>query len=401
MSDDLRSIREKKKGVWEVRAFVSRDPLTGRTRHVSRSITGTAAAARKLRSKLEAEVAEGKHGGTAGTLGMLFDEWNAYREGMGAAKTTLAEDRRKIDKDIRPVLGSKPLDRLGSRDLDRFYVACRAKGKGDRTVLTYHRIIHAALQQALVWGWVPSNVAGVVKAPKAVYKPMRVPEPEEVRALIAEARKSRNPEMAGLITVAALSGMRDGEICGLRFSAINLDECIITVRLSVWQVGKHWDMKLPKSNQVRSFKLDPDGIDIIRNRYDKLIESASLIEVEVPEDGFVWSRDPLGQVPYLPHAVSQAFIRIRDRAGVDCRFHGMASPRPFVRDGPPWTGWRSRVGSASWTSTRILRWISSIPSTNAGSPAPYTSALVTNSEVSSSTTSTRLTGTSLSRARTM
>lgn len=316
-------IWEREPGVFDVRVHVARDPRTGKIKQVTRTTREGIQAARRLRAKLITEVAQGKYGGTASTLGVLFDEWHKHKKRMGNAETTLAEERRKIDNNIRPYLGDKHLDKLTSHDLDRFYADSLGRGRGAHTVLHFHRIIHAALQQAFLWGWVEKNVADRATPPSYTKRKKTVPMPAEVQAIITEAGKSRNKEMAGLITVGAMTGMRDGELCGLQFLAVDMDQDLVEVKLAVWQVGAEWGTKLPKSHQVRTLAVPELVTAVVRHRWELLVDAADLLEVGLPEDAFVWSIDPLGQVPYLPKSVGQAFRRIRDRAGVNARLHDL------------------------------------------------------------------------------
>ena len=98
---------------------------------------------------------------------MLLDEWTAHGERMGRSPKTLHEYRRKIDKQIRPALGAKRLDKLTAHDLDRFYAAQLATGLGERSVHHLHRMISAALRQGRKWGWVSTNVADDATPPDA------------------------------------------------------------------------------------------------------------------------------------------------------------------------------------------------------------------------------------------
>ena len=106
--------RPKGSGRWQLRAYVGDDPVTGKPRQVSRTYVaprreagaGKREAGRQL-AKLVAEVECGLHGGSASTFGLLLDEWTAHGERMGRSPKTLHEYRRKIDKQIRPVLGGR------------------------------------------------------------------------------------------------------------------------------------------------------------------------------------------------------------------------------------------------------------------------------------------------------
>lgn len=325
-------IRELSAGVYELRVHVARDPLTKRLRQVSRTYRAPRQEwgagireARALRARLLDEVRAGRHRGTKTTLGTLLDAWNLQREKMGRSPTTLAEDRRKIDKDVRPALGHRRLDKLTAEDLDRFYAALVARGLSARSVVHYHRaILHPALAQGVKWGWVATNVADLASPPRRIPQhTSRVPSPDDVRRLIDEAHRSKNAEMAGLITVAALSGLRDGELCGLRFCDVDATACQIHVRQVVWQAEGRWGTKPPKSHQQRTVEVDPTAIAVIERRRRIVAKEATALGEPFPAEGWVWSHAALGSRPYMPKAVSQAFRRIRDRAGIDCRFHDL------------------------------------------------------------------------------
>jgi hypothetical protein len=105
------TMRGKAPGRWEFRLFLGKDPITGKPKQVSRVYTaprrepgaGRREAAKQL-AALVAEVERGGHVGSAATFGVLLEEWTAHGERMGRSPKTLHEYRRKIDKQIRPVL---------------------------------------------------------------------------------------------------------------------------------------------------------------------------------------------------------------------------------------------------------------------------------------------------------
>lgn len=272
--------------------------------------------ARSLRARLAVEVQQGQHGGTKATVAHLLDAWNAQREQEGASPTTLHEDRRKIATVVVPALGDKALVNLTTRDLDRFYGSQMAAGVSLATVKHLHAILRSALNQAVTWGWLGANPAlrarvGRQKGPRPV---LHVPSVEEVRRLIEEAAASYNPELAGAFLVSALTGVRAGELCALRFSDVAEG---LTVRASVWERGGKWGVKDTKSHQVRTIPVHP----LVR----KVVEDRRLLlrSLDGPEDGYVWSRDGFATTPWFPRAVSQAFGRIAKRAGVSCRLHDL------------------------------------------------------------------------------
>ena len=192
--------------------FIGRDPVTGKPVQINRTYSadrkepgaGRRAAEKKL-AALVAAVERGEYGGTKATFGSLLDEWTAHSERMGRSPKTLYEYRRKIDKSIRPDLGAMRLDKLTAHDLDKLYARQLAAGLSPSTVLMHHRIVSAALKQGRKWGWVDRNVADDATPPSARKPEITVPSPEQVRALIAEARVAAGA-VAILLVAGAIAG---------------------------------------------------------------------------------------------------------------------------------------------------------------------------------------------------
>ena len=312
-------MREKAPGRWELRVFLGKDPITGRPKQVSRVYTaprrepgaGRREAAKQL-AALVAEVERGGHAGSAATFGVLLDEWTAHGERMGLSPKTLHEYRRKIDKQIRPALGAKRLDKLTAHDLDRFYAAQLGTGLAERTVHHMHRIISAALRQGRKWGWVTSNVADDATAPTPRKTQLSVPSPARVSALIREAARpsSRSPEMAAVITLAALTGMRRG------VSDVDWRDSAVTVRQSIWQTSNGIGTKAPKTHQTRRLLLGEHAMAVLAGRSARAETDAKLARVELPADGYIFSPDVDAATPTRPDSVTQAFTRLCRRMEV-------------------------------------------------------------------------------------
>jgi len=171
-----------------------------------------------------------------------------------------------------------------------------------------HRIISAALRQGRKWGWVTSNVADDATAPTPRKTELSVPSPDQVSALIREAARpaSRAPEMAAVITLAALTGMRRGELCGLRWSDVDWRGSSVTVRQSIWQTSDGIGTKVPKTHQTRRLLLGEQAMAVLADR----LARAQLAKVKLPTDGYIFSPDVDGANPRHPDTVTQAFTRL-------------------------------------------------------------------------------------------
>ena len=89
-----------------------------------------------------------------------------------------------------------------------------------------HRVLHRALADGVRWNVLPSNPASSVRVPKGEHVEMTVWTSEEARRFIDSLADDR---LRGLWTLALHTGMRRGELAGLRWSDVDLDRATLTV----------------------------------------------------------------------------------------------------------------------------------------------------------------------------
>ena len=145
-----------------------------------------------------------------------------------------------------------------------------------------------------------------------------MPTPEVVAALLRAAVESRNPENHVAFRLLAATGARRGEVCGLRWSSVDLDERTIWIRHAVARlVSGELIEKDPKSHQTRQVSIDPTTCQVLRDHRDYQLSIASQVGcVLFARNAFVIAdlvADPTGGVPVRPDRLTQAFKRITDR----------------------------------------------------------------------------------------
>jgi hypothetical protein len=109
--------RERQPGVWEIRVYVGRDPVTQAPNQVSRIVragrvtrTGRPPkAVVDMMHQLEAEASKGKLGGTTATVNVLLTRYLEHLERKGLSPKTLHTYRKYVDTTIRPALGRRPV----------------------------------------------------------------------------------------------------------------------------------------------------------------------------------------------------------------------------------------------------------------------------------------------------
>lgn len=234
---------------------------------------------------------------------------------MELSPTTLRNYRAQIGRTIRPSLGKVTLTRLTAKNLDALYGAMRDAGKSPKTIRNHHAVISAALHQGVRWGWVRTNVAERAKPPRVSHTRVKAPSLEVVRDVI-EAADRRDPRLAPLLMLAALTGMRRGELCALRWSDVDLDTGTINVTRSVVVVPNGLAEKATKTGRGRIVALDPVGVALLsqhRLQNERWTREAG---TKLSSDAFVFSPFVEGTTPFRPDNVTSFFIRVRNEVGV-------------------------------------------------------------------------------------
>ena len=206
------------------------------------------------------------------------------------------------------------LARLNPKQLDDFYGALKERGLSARTIHHYHATIPAALHQAVRWDWVRRNVAELAKAPKVVHHRVSVPSVEVVREVI-EVAEERDPDLAALLMFAALTGMRRGELCGLRWSDVDFEHGRIENARSVVVVVGGIKDKSTKTNRSRHVALDPVAVALLTSRFEGARTVALDAVTELTAGAYVFSPELDGGEPFRPDYLTSFFTKVRNAAG--------------------------------------------------------------------------------------
>ena len=319
-------------------------------------------------TRREAEAARAKivHEFNSGTYvepsAITFDGWihELWLPNMkGRVKpTTFDSYQRNLELHVLPDMGGRQLRQITPPMLNRLYADLLSSGNrkvdgglSAKTVRYIHTIIHKALADAVDAGLAAANPAERAKPPRPrarLATEIAFWEPSELREFL-EAAEGHRLEAAWRLS--AMTGMRRGEVLGLRWKDVDLDAARISVRhtVSVWPTrsssrhrrtimhGRSTSTPAPSTNCKR-------------------------IGVRQQADKDEWGADysgsgsgvlPGGRHPDPPHAFSQAFERAhrRDRAcpRSDCTTCATRTPRS-----PSAPVCRSR-SSASVSATSLQR----------------------------------------------
>jgi len=316
-----------------MRAYVGRDPVTGRKKYLTRTFRGGKRAAEEALSKFVVEVGGGGHASQDATVADLIEQWLTLAS-PELSPTTARGYRWIVDTYIVPTLGKVPLARLRPAQLDTFYAHLRDGGGANgrslapATVRQVHAILRRALGQAVRWGWLAVNPALQATPPRIRRTEIAAPEPADVLRLI-EAADVEDPDLAAFLRTSVTTGARRGELCALRWRDVDLASRTVLIAHNLVE-GASGSLveKDTKTHAARRIALDTTTAEVLQAHRRRMEERARACGTTIGESAYVFTRSVDGTEPWVPNEVTKVFIRLRNALGLpSVRLHDL---RHFV-----------------------------------------------------------------------
>lgn len=275
-----------------------------------------------LRTKTEAErglakalasVGDGSHVvASPETLGSYLIEW---LDGMAASvrPSTLAAYRINVNHNIVPALGAIKLQSLTSPRIKAFYAGLTARGLAPKTVRNVHVALRKALGDAMAEGRIvrnPASLHGLV--PRVPSRELNVWTAPQLRTFLEYVRTDRL--YAGWM-IACTTGMRRGEILGLRWKDVDLQGGRLSVTQTVVLVDGKPIISQPKTDRSsRRLALDPVTVAALKSYRRSQAEEKLAWGPAYQDTGLVFTREDGGGVH--PEALADRFAVLRKAAGL-------------------------------------------------------------------------------------
>jgi integrase len=300
--------------VYRLRVVVE-DPNTHRLVRKSKTVrVPERGGKRQLEDEMQrfrTEVAEAAVIGSKESVGALLDDWLETLHRNDLAITTVESYRSRAEIQIRPELGHIRLDRLTVRDIDTFYTRM-SETLSPRTLQLTHSVLRCALRQAVDWGWIPTNPADRAKRPRLRHVEKVTLTPEQVAAIYEAADE---PAMKAAIGLAATTGMRRGEVLGLKWSDISNGIVTISRAWTTDDNGQH--LTTTKNKQKRSIPLGPFGVNVLATYRGHQVDVWG-------ENLGEWVLSYInGDEPLHARVVTAYFARLTKRLGIKATFHDL------------------------------------------------------------------------------
>src|SRR5215813_6358379 len=320
-------IRQRGQRSWELKFDLGRDPVSGKRASRYVAFRGTKREAQAELTRLLNQRNEGTYvDPTKMTVAEYLEHWLTVDIDRRLAAKTAARHRGIVKHQITPKLGQVPMRKLAATHIEAFeaelersgYTKGRRAGTGltAQTVLHVHRTLSQALGHAVRTKVLFKNPALEVRPPRPADREIKILTKPEVATVLGAA-----PKWLYLpILISITTGIRRGELLGLRWSDIDLKAARFTVNQSLERRGQTLVFKSPKTKRSRRTITLP-ALTVEALTRHRATQAKERLRQGLGKPVLVFARrdDPLD-----PDSVSKAFGRIVKAAGVTpITFHGL------------------------------------------------------------------------------
>ena len=317
-------IRKRGERSWAILVDLPRGP-DGKRRRKWHTVHGTKKDAQRKRNELLHEIESGAYVEPARmSVKDYLTKWLGSIESKVGAKT-LERYQQLADHHIIPCLGTIPLSRLQPLAIQEFYEdrlrTGRRKGVGGlspQTVLHIHRVLRAALAQAVRWQLLVRNPGDAVEPPRVERKEMQTLDEARTAWLFTAAQGTR---FYVPIVLESTLGIRRGEVFGLKWADLHLEAAMATICRSLQQTRAGLREKMPKNGRGRPVSLPQLTVEVLRDHSKAQDELKALFGKDYQNKDLVCSL-PDGR-PWPPDDFSSAFGRFRKKCGLTIRYHDL------------------------------------------------------------------------------
>ncbi len=325
----MRGTIQQRGSSWRIQVYLGKDPGTGKKKRVYKTLQGSRRDAEKALRDLLHSLDDGTLvQPTKVSVAQYLEQWLANHK-ASVAFTTWEWYDMVCRKHIAPHLGHVPLQKLTPLAIQEFYTkklqSGRLDGKGEalssNSVRHIHRVFHKALDAAVKLQLIPRNPCDAVESPKVVRKEARYWTPDEAAQFLKAIQADR---LYALFYVALGTGLRRGELLGLRWEDVDLTEGHLTVRQELVRRWKGTAIKEPKTQKSKAtVTLSPGVVEVLKKHKGHQARERLQMGDQYCDTSFVFTT--FDGEPLEPSYISGGYFhRLMRRAGVrEVNFHAL------------------------------------------------------------------------------
>lgn len=317
------NIRKRSDGRWEGRYTAGYNPQTGK--RIIKNVLGKTQA--EVKAKLAKALEDSKELDIVRTDEYTVAEWlrlwyELYAE-PNVRPTTAASYRRNIELHVIPHIGDIKLNRLTSRELQKFYKDLLENGRlreaqkeknpglSNSTVRGIHMMLHNALDRAVRERLILRNPTEDCIIPKLEKKEMKILRPEDIKAYLAAAERRG---ILPMFYLELVSGVRKGELVALLWDDLDIELRTISVsKQALSRPGGEIVVNRPKTeNSIRAISIPQEAVDLLVEEHQKH-----------PDNPYMFPSPKTGGM-YYPDSVVNLHKKLLQDAGLGyIRFHDL------------------------------------------------------------------------------
>ena len=249
------------------------------------------------------------------------DEWLPLMR-QQVKPSTWSSYSRNLELHVLPTLGGRQLQTINPGLLNALYRqllengrrnGAPGRGLSPKTVRYVHTTLSKVFNDAVDQELLQRNPAARAKPPRSPRgtSTMQFWTPEELARFLEHVR---DHHWFPIWRLAAMTGMRRGEVLGLRWQDVDFDHARVAIRQTLISISYRTEISTPKTHRSRVVDLDADTLDILRKLYAERGRPPRTTVVFVDSDG----------APIHPESVRVVFERLHPHAGVPrIRFHDL------------------------------------------------------------------------------
>jgi integrase len=184
------------------------------------------------------------------------------------------------------------------------------------TIHGIHSILSGAFEAAQRWEWVDFNPAESAKPPTVTKKKTPATPPAAVVKVIEQARRSGQADIALYVWLAAITGGRRGELCGVQIRDIDLETGVVHVAFNYVVKGGKKVRKDTKTHQDRYLAIDPVTCALIEEHLAAAAAALAGTGVNLRPSAYLFSNQPANTRPWNPDWASHRVADLAAAAGV-------------------------------------------------------------------------------------
>jgi integrase len=239
-------------------------------------------------------------------------------------KATTFERYEQITRlHLKPAPGRLKLKALTPAHVRGLYRDKLEAGSSVPTVRYIHTTLHKALKQAVMDGLIPRNATEAVKPPQPSREEMHPLTPQQAKLLLQVAQEAGD-RLEALYVLAIHTGLRQGELLGLKWDDVDLDDGSLQVRRTLALTRSGPVFKSPETTgSRRSVRLTSNAVEAFKSHLERQL-------AEIDKMGSIWSENGLISASETGESLDRRavtklkFKPLLKRAGLpEIRFHDL------------------------------------------------------------------------------